>query len=97
LIIFALYGLEQTRADELYELQKNICNTLSVGNQDKDIKPHLTIARIRSKIPGLKPYINEHKNIKIGEMVVNNIKLKQSILKPTGPIYNDIKTFYLRG
>ena len=57
---------------------------------------HVTIARVRIKPPEkLIKKIRELKDTEIGEMVVDKIKLKESKLTPSGPIYSDLKTFEL--
>lgn len=57
-------------------------------------KSHVTIARVRGRADK-KVYalLNKFKSIEIGKMIVNEIKLKQSILTPRGPIYSDIASF----
>ncbi len=55
-------------------------------------KPHITIARMKSaenKEKVLK-IIEENKDKYFGEIDCNSIKLKESILKPEGPIYKDL-------
>jgi 2'-5' RNA ligase len=43
----------------------------------------------------VKSTIEEFKDIEIGEMAVNSIVLKKSTLKPSGPVYEDLKVFEL--
>jgi len=59
-------------------------------------KPHLTIGRLRrdkvnyKTFEVLKKLINENKNFEFGPFNVSQIKLKKSVLTPTGPIYSDL-------
>jgi 2'-5' RNA ligase len=59
--------------------------------------PHLTIGRVKTgrNREKLLQKINEFKDVKIGEMIVNEIKLKESVLTKKGPIYTDLKCFKL--
>lgn len=72
-------------SDELINLQKMF------GSE----KPHLTIARVKTKNDELKTFMEKNKNIEIGSMPVREIKLKKSILTAKGPLYEDIKVFEL--
>ena len=72
-------------SDELINLQKMF------GSE----KPHLTIARVKTKNDELKTFMEKNKNIEIGSMPVREIKLKKSILTAKGPVYEDIKVFEL--
>lgn len=58
---------------------------------------HITIGRVRSgkNKEKLLETIEKLKDVKIGEMVVKEIKLKQSELTREGPVYTDIETFDL--
>jgi len=59
-------------------------------------KPHLTIGRLRKdkvnyqNFSALKNLINENKNFEFGPFIVSQVKLKKSILTPTGPTYSDL-------
>jgi 2'-5' RNA ligase len=59
--------------------------------------PHLTIARVRSGRDNAKimDFVKRHKNAEIGSMQVDKIKLKKSVLMPSGPIYDDAGVFEL--
>ncbi|MHA1242043.1 MAG: RNA 2',3'-cyclic phosphodiesterase [Promethearchaeota archaeon] len=59
-------------------------------------KPHLTIGRLRKdkvnyqNFSALKNLINENQNFEFGPFIVSQVKLKKSILTPTGPTYSDL-------
>jgi 2'-5' RNA ligase len=61
-----------------------------------EFKPHLTIGRLRKDkvnyktFDVLKKLINENKNLEFGPFIVSQVKLKKSVLTPTGPIYSDL-------
>ncbi|WP_295112249.1 RNA 2',3'-cyclic phosphodiesterase [uncultured Methanobrevibacter sp.] len=64
---------------------------------DKKFSSHLTIGRMKSakNKNEVKSQIESLENFEIGEMTVDRIILKKSTLKPSGPIYEDIKVFEL--
>ena len=66
-------------------------------DKDKKFSTHLTIGRMKSakNKNQVKSTIEEFSDVEIGEMTVNNIVLKKSTLKPSGPIYEDLKVFEL--
>ena len=66
-------------------------------DRDKKFSTHLTIGRMKSakNKDKVKATIEEFSDIEIGEMTVNRISLKKSTLKPSGPVYEDLKVFEL--
>jgi len=59
-------------------------------------KPHLTIGRLKKEkinsqtFSVLKNLIQENKNLEFGPFIVDQVKLKKSILTPKGPTYSDL-------
>ncbi len=82
----------------LQELQKKVeMQTRIAGISFQSIKgfvPHLTIARIKGQrnIASLSKLILSSQEIEFGEQVITELKIKQSILTPKGPIYKDLYT-----
>lgn len=66
-------------------------------DKDRKFSTHLTVGRMKSakNKNKVKSVIESNTGIDIGEMEVNNIILKKSTLKPSGPIYEDLKEFNL--
>ena len=66
-------------------------------DKDKKFSTHLTIGRMKSakNKDKVKYTIEEFSDFEIGEMRVDRISLKKSTLKPSGPIYDDLKVFEL--
>lgn len=81
--------------DEIVRLADSVYSELrKLGfKRDKPFEAHITVARVKRKIPGLDEILEDFKNADFGEMVVREFKLKQSILTPSGPIYKDIYIF----
>jgi 2'-5' RNA ligase len=86
--------------EQFVKLVQSLDKKLSFIRKDEhEPSPHLTIARVRS---GRNREILVHEvsslsDVKIGEVHVKEIKLKQSMLTPQGPIYSDVKVFPLGG
>ena len=68
-----------------------------IRKDDRKPRPHLTLARVRTtrNTEKLLDTIRLLRDVKLGELNVNEIVLKQSILKPDGPVYKDIEVFRL--
>jgi 2'-5' RNA ligase len=64
---------------------------------EKSFKPHLTIGRIKSSKnkEKLSETIEKLKGTVIGDVKIDEIKLKMSRLTPKGPIYTDLKVIKL--
>ena len=65
--------------------------------RENSYQPHITIARMKSPENKEKviKIIEENKEKYFGEIDCKSIKLKQSILKPDGPIYTDLEEIRL--
>ncbi len=85
---------------ELHDAIENSLNKIAFPKDDKEFIPHITISRIKhlsktEKKDFLSIY-EKMKNIHIGNMRVNTVKLKKSVLTPSGPIYETIHEFELQ-
>ncbi len=80
------------------ELQKKIDeNLFELGfEKEKRFMSHLTIARVKS-LKNKKEFLESLKEIRISKInfIVNNFKLKESVLKEKGPQYNIIQEYFL--
>ena len=84
--------------DNVIQLSKNMNKELlHIKKDDFKPSPHITIGRVRSNrnMETLIRELCELKNVKLCEVDVNEIKLKQSILHEYGPVYSDYKVFTL--
>jgi len=65
--------------------------------KERSYIPHLTIARVKGPKNRelLAEKIQELESIEIGEMTVEKLVLKKSELTPVGPIYTDVKEFFI--
>lgn len=79
-------GLEPR--EQLQALVGQIERLLKVPKENRPFSPHLTIARLR--FGNLGEFVKKHEEDFFGRWTVEEVKLKQSILTPKGPIYNDL-------
>lgn len=87
-------------AKELFTLQKAVADSVEdLFGKEREVTPHLTIARIRSaqdKVE-LKKLVEKNRDMEIGRMAVSEIKLKKSTVMRSGPVYEDVEAFKLGG
>lgn len=84
--------------EKVVELSKLFNKELSyIRREEYEPSPHITIGRVRTgrNRDVLLREVEELKHVKIGEVDVNEIKLKSSVLDKEGPIYSDVKIFEL--
>jgi 2'-5' RNA ligase len=80
---------------ELRNLANEVASKLrKLGfKRDKEFTAHTTVARIKKKVDNLREALIDFENYDFGSMIVESFKLKQSILRPSGPIYRDVEIF----
>ncbi len=64
---------------------------------ESEFTPHLTIARVKGYIDDM--YMEKLRSLRdryIGEISINKVKLKKSVLLPTRPVYTDVFTWTLK-
>jgi 2'-5' RNA ligase len=85
-------GTDSNGGRQLVELAKKVEEKLSpLGfRADKAFKPHVTIFRIKNKVGDITDELSKHSGAKFGTQRVSEIKFKQSVLTPSGPIYSDL-------
>ncbi len=79
-------------SEELNALAETVNEKVcKLGFEKEEFKGHLTLARVRGRLNGtLLKILKDVRNVYIGEMEVDKIKLKKSVLTPKGPVYNDL-------
>ena len=91
-------GVKEGRK-EFINLANELETKLSFIRKDEhEPSPHLTIARVRSgrNTDRLSREVDSLRDVKVGEVRVKDVKLKQSVLTPQGPVYSDVKIFPLK-
>jgi 2'-5' RNA ligase len=86
-------GTDDVGGNALVDLAKKVENVLSpLGfNSDKPFKSHITIFRIKNKIGDISRELEKFETFEFGSQEISNIKLKQSVLTPQGPLYSDLE------
>ncbi|MGI0059725.1 MAG: RNA 2',3'-cyclic phosphodiesterase [Nitrosotalea sp.] len=86
-------GVDETSSKQLVDLALQVEKKLMpLGfRSDKPFKPHLTIFRIKNKVDDIPDVMEKFKKIDLGKYTMTELKLKQSILTPSGPIYSDLQ------
>jgi len=85
-------GVDDEAAKKLVELAVQVEKKLTpLGfRSDKQFRPHLTIFRIKNKVD-LTHIIDKFRDADFGTSVITELKFKQSVLTPSGPIYSDLQ------
>ena len=67
-------------------------------SDDRGFHPHITMARVRSprNVEALGSVIRECAAKEFGRSTITSLKLKSSILTPSGPTYRDVKEYALQ-
>jgi len=81
--------------EELKRLADNVYEKLRrLGfRRDKEFVAHVTVARVKRKNPNVPKLLSKYAKAEFGEMLIDKFKLKQSILRPQGPLYKDVGVF----
>lgn len=91
-------GVEKKAEEKMTKIHNDIVARLDgiVPFDRKPFRAHLTIARVKSgrNREQLIKLITEHADDEFGEETLDTLKLKQSSLTPSGPIYTDIAEFH---
>ncbi len=82
-------------AEQLKELASQVESSVGkVGLRPdpKGFTPHLTLARVRSprSLNRLSEALKRLSSVEVGEMLVDRVRLKRSVLTPKGPVYSNL-------
>ncbi|GIU70847.1 MAG: RNA 2',3'-cyclic phosphodiesterase [Candidatus Nitrosocaldaceae archaeon] len=85
-------GVDEESSKELKKIAKIIEDKLSsLGfTTDKEFTPHITILRVKNKV-NCNDIISDEE---FGEEILDEIKVKKSELRPSGPVYSDLFTIH---
>lgn len=86
-------GVDDQSSKQLMDLASQVEKKLGpLGfRPDKPFKPHLTIFRVKNRIDDISGTIERFKKVSLGKYTMTELKLKQSVLTPSGPIYSDLQ------
>jgi 2'-5' RNA ligase len=89
--VSVLQDIKNLLEEELYEQFR------VPKDKRSEFEPHLTIGRLKKEkidyknFDRLKQLIHESRDYDFGSFTVNKVKLKKSVLTPSGPIYSDLE------
>ena len=88
---------EQAELMKLQEKVEEACVNSGLETEDRDYKPHITIAKVKNnKANGaVKLFIDEYKNFSLGSIPVNEFTLFNSKLSKEGAIHIPIEKYKL--
>ena len=86
-------GVDEQSSKQLIDLAIQVEKKLELlgFKPDKPFKPHLTIFRIKNRIDDISGIIEKFKKVDLGKYTMTELKLKKSVLTPSGPVYSDLQ------
>jgi len=86
-------GVDDKSSRQLVDLALQVEKKLApLGfRPDKPFRPHLTIFRVKNRIDDISGTIERFKKVDLGKYTMTELKLKQSVLTPSGPVYSDLQ------
>jgi 2'-5' RNA ligase len=86
-------GVDEQSSKQLVELASQVEKKLGpLGfKPDKPFKPHLTIFRVKNRMDDISGTIKRFNKVDLGKYTMTELKLKQSVLTPSGPVYSDLQ------
>ena len=90
-------NVSEQKLTSLYELVKIKIEQIGF-KAAKKFQPHLTVFRVKNIGTNMEQFLNKYKkntNINFSD-IIDKIQFKKSELLPTGPIYSNILTVYLK-
>lgn len=77
---------------KLHDVIEKTLRSLNIPPSREKFVPHITLARVKTpkNISSLIKAIEEFLNTGFGDLLVDKVKVKRSILTRSGPIYNDM-------
>jgi 2'-5' RNA ligase len=90
-VVFAKIGKGASETVERAKLVSEALSSLGF-RMSEEFSPHITIARVRSRlnIDKLVQFIRSNSDILVGEVLTSRLRLKKSTLTPKGPIYETL-------
>ena len=88
-------GTDRTGGRAMKDLAGGVADALEpLGfGRGRPFRPHLTISRIKNGAADVTAELDRFGGKRFGSMTVSEIKLKQSRLTPSGPVYSDLGAF----
>ncbi len=97
-VIWAGVGPGKAYLAGLFGRISMVLGELGLRTEENEQIPHITIGRVRSdkNINKLEEIISKESETFFGDTEIDAVKLKSSVLTPSGPRYTDIHVFHLK-
>ncbi|MEZ0394361.1 MAG: RNA 2',3'-cyclic phosphodiesterase [Desulfurococcaceae archaeon] len=91
-VVWAGIGRGSRELAELQAFVESVVTSLGLPREREEFVPHITLARVKgsANIDKLVREIARNSNQFFGRFVADRIKVKKSVLTPSGPIYSDV-------
>ncbi|MBN1432484.1 MAG: RNA 2',3'-cyclic phosphodiesterase [Methanomicrobiaceae archaeon] len=83
-------GNDGGRSSDLKAQIEDLLEPEGILREKRKFRPHVTLARIKKFHPSLAEYVASVQDFDFGSFDVGSLYLKSSILKPSGPVYDDL-------
>ena len=92
-------GVAREDEQAMFPIAKEVRDaTAGIGqDEDRPFKPHLTVGRVRNGkgIDRLGEFLSLNSERTFGKVKLSALKLKSSVLTPSGPVYSDVGVYPL--
>jgi 2'-5' RNA ligase len=81
-----------TNVQQIYEQSETRLHQIGFARETRPFSPHITIARIRSQRKSVETvaFLDHLSDESFGSFTALHLRLKQSVLSPSGPIYSTL-------
>ena len=91
-VIWVGVGEGWSNAEQIFEQTEKVLHEAGFSRETRPFSPHVTIARVRSgrKLDEIGSFLAHLADESFGSFKIEGIRLKQSILSPSGPKYSTL-------
>lgn len=91
-VIWIGVGEGWTEAQLIFEQTERLLHKIGFSRETRPFSPHITVARVRSgrKTDEIAAFLGHLADQSFGAIVADRLKLKQSLLSPSGPKYSTL-------
>ena len=91
-VIWVGVGEGWSQVELIYEQTENLLHQLGFNRETRPFSPHITVARVKSgrKRDEIAAFLGHLADESFGTFKVESVRLKQSVLSPSGPKYSTL-------
>ena len=91
-VIWVGVGEGWSQVELIYEQTEKLLHQLGFSRETRPFSPHITVARVKSgrKRDEIAAFLGRLADESFGTFSVENVRLKQSVLSPSGPKYSTL-------